>query len=110
MADKYNQRWVLRFARPGVTHFAITTDGNTTCYSCPEAEVTPKWRAHELCHQEQYRRLGWFGFLAAYTAQYLANRRAGMGHWEAYAAIPLEVEARAAADAAPTTESADGAV
>ncbi len=49
---------------------------------------------HELTHLQQYRRLGPVRHLAQYLADYLRGRRARRGHWEAYRAIRLEVEAR----------------
>jgi uncharacterized protein DUF4157 len=50
--------------------------------------------AHELVHVRQWRELGVVGFLRAYLGAYAAGRFRGLGHWAAYAAIPLEVEAR----------------
>lgn len=50
--------------------------------------------AHELVHVRQWRELGAPRFAAAYLAAYARNRRAGLGHWAAYEAIPFEVEAR----------------
>ena len=52
--------------------------------------------AHELAHVAQYRRYGVAGFLARYFLDYLAARRRGSGHADAYAAIRFEREARAA--------------
>jgi hypothetical protein len=34
------------------------------------------------------------GFLREYLGAYLRARRAGLAHWAAYRAIPLEAEAR----------------
>lgn len=50
--------------------------------------------AHELVHVEQWRRLGIARFLRDYLLAYVCGRRAGLGHWPAYRAIPLEAEAR----------------
>src|SRR3954465_14272753 len=50
--------------------------------------------AHELVHVEQWRRLGVVRFLRAYVGAYLRGRRGGLGHWDAYRAIPCEAEAR----------------
>ena len=52
---------------------------------------------HELMHIEQWRRLGAVRHLAQYTSDYVRSRFQGYGHWEAYRAIRLEVEARDAA-------------
>jgi hypothetical protein len=52
---------------------------------------------HELVHVRQWREQGVVGFLARYLAAYLRGRAAGMGHWDAYRAIPAEAEAREAA-------------
>jgi hypothetical protein len=49
---------------------------------------------HELVHVEQWRTHGAVRFLRAYLGAYLHGRRAGLGHWAAYRAIPFEVEAR----------------
>lgn len=49
---------------------------------------------HELVHVEQWRRLGVARFLAGYLGAYVRLRRAGLGHRDAYAAIPFEQEAR----------------
>lgn len=50
--------------------------------------------AHELVHVEQWRVLGPVRFLRGYLGAYVRARRAGLGHWDAYRAIPLEQEAR----------------
>jgi hypothetical protein len=50
--------------------------------------------AHELVHVEQWRRLGVLRFLRAYLGGYARGRRAGLGHSDAYRAIPFEAEAR----------------
>ena len=49
---------------------------------------------HELVHVEQWRRLGAVCFVVGYLAAYLRSRRAGLGHRDAYRAIPFEQEAR----------------
>jgi hypothetical protein len=49
---------------------------------------------HELMHIEQFRRLGAFRHVTQYVGDYLRGRRRRLGHWEAYRAIRLEVEAR----------------
>jgi hypothetical protein len=48
---------------------------------------------HEAVHVEQWRTLGFVGFLARYLTAYLHWRLRGYGHWAAYRRIPLEVEA-----------------
>lgn len=50
--------------------------------------------AHEAVHVRQYAQLGWWRFLVAYLAAYVRGRRSGLGHWDAYRAIPFEREAR----------------
>ena len=50
---------------------------------------------HELVHVSQWQRLGMVGFLKRYLSDYLAGRRMGLNHHEAYLAISLEKEARA---------------
>ncbi|MFN8037236.1 MAG: DUF4157 domain-containing protein [Acidimicrobiia bacterium] len=50
--------------------------------------------AHELVHVRQWRELGAVRFLAGYLGSYLRSRARGLRHWEAYRAIPFEVEAR----------------
>ena len=56
--------------------------------------------AHELVHVRQWRELGAPRFVRAYLGEYVAGRRAGKGHHDAYLAISFEVEARALAAAA----------
>ena len=51
--------------------------------------------AHELVHVRQWRELGALRFLWRYLGAYLRGRLAGLGHRDAYAAIPFEREARA---------------
>jgi hypothetical protein len=50
--------------------------------------------AHELVHVRQWRELGAARFLWRYLAAYARGRASGLGHEQAYEAIPLEVEAR----------------
>jgi hypothetical protein len=50
--------------------------------------------AHELVHVRQWRELGPARFLARYLGAYARGRRRGLGHRDAYEAIPLEAEAR----------------
>jgi hypothetical protein len=52
---------------------------------------------HELIHVRQWGELGVARFLWRYLSAYLSGRMKGMDHRSAYLAIPLEVEARAAA-------------
>ena len=54
---------------------------------------------HELMHIEQWRRLGAVRHLTQYIGDYIKGRWHRLGHWEAYLAIRLEVEARTVADA-----------
>jgi len=53
--------------------------------------------AHELVHVRQWRELGTVRFLTRYLRAYARGRRRGLGHRDAYEAIPLEAEARALA-------------
>lgn len=53
---------------------------------------------HEQEHLRQWRDLGIARFGWQYLGSYLRGRRKGLAHREAYLAIPLEVEAREAAD------------
>ncbi len=55
---------------------------------------------HEQEHLRQWRELGFFGFLRQYLGAYLKGRVKGFPHRAAYRLIPLEVEAREAADEA----------
>ncbi|MCZ7526972.1 MAG: DUF4157 domain-containing protein [Acidimicrobiia bacterium] len=50
--------------------------------------------AHELVHVRQWREHGAARFLIGYVGAYLRSRVRGLGHREAYLAIPSEVEAR----------------
>jgi hypothetical protein len=52
---------------------------------------------HELMHVRQWNELGVARFLWRYLSAYLTGRMKGLGHRAAYLAIPMEVEARAAA-------------
>ena len=53
--------------------------------------------AHELVHVRQWRELGPIRFLWRYLGAYVRGRLRGLGHRQAYAAIPFEREARALA-------------
>ncbi len=64
-----------------------------------EPERTGRLIVHELMHIEQWRRLGAIRHLSQYLGDYVKGRYRRLGHWEAYRAIRLEVEARAAAEA-----------
>ena len=64
---------------------------------------------HEQEHLRQWRELGIVRFLWQYLGAYVRWRFKGYGHRAAYRMIPLEVEARQAADeAASRTDPADG--
>jgi hypothetical protein len=52
---------------------------------------------HELIHVRQWAELGVARFVWRYLSAYLSGRLRGQGHRDAYLAISLEVEARAAA-------------
>lgn len=62
-----------------------------------ERERSGQLIVHELMHIEQWRRLGAARHLTQYIGDYIRGRYRRLGHWEAYRAIRLEVEARAAA-------------
>ncbi len=49
---------------------------------------------HELVHIAQWRELGIRRFVRSYVGDYVAGRRAGLGHLEAYAGIALECDPR----------------
>ena len=50
--------------------------------------------AHELVHVQQWREFGAPRFLVRYLGAYIRGRARGLGHWDAYRAIPFEAEAR----------------
>ncbi|MXZ94472.1 MAG: DUF4157 domain-containing protein [Acidimicrobiaceae bacterium] len=54
--------------------------------------------AHELVHVEQYAELGSVRFLQRYFGEYFANLWRLRNHRQAYLAISLEAEARAASE------------
>ena len=66
-----------------------------------EPERSGRLIVHELMHIEQWRRLGAIRHVTQYLGDYLRGRFRRLGHWEAYRAIRLEVEARQAAAAIP---------
>lgn len=49
---------------------------------------------HELVHVRQWREQGPVRFPVSYLAAYARGRLRGLGHHEAYRAVPAEVEAR----------------
>lgn len=53
--------------------------------------------AHELVHVRQWRELGMIRFLRSYLGEYVALRRSGLPHRDAYRGISFEVEARRSA-------------
>ncbi len=65
-------------------------------FAKPKRELGPLI-VHELMHIEQYRRHGAVGHVARYLYDYVASRRRGSDHYEAYLEIRQEQEARAAA-------------
>lgn len=54
--------------------------------------------AHEACHVAQYRRLTSFGFLLLYLGQWLRGFAVTRDAFGAYWTMPLELEARNAAE------------
>jgi hypothetical protein len=81
---------VVPFLTPGVV--AMTLDRWIIVRRGNERDIA--LIAHELVHVEQWRVRGAVRFLWEYLAAYLRGRRAGLGHWPAYRAIPFEAEAR----------------
>ena len=71
------------------------TIGRRVWISARARDVEPLIR-HELVHVRQMAEVGVVRFLWTYVRHYLRNRRRGMGHHDAYLAIPYEVEAFAA--------------
>lgn len=49
---------------------------------------------HELVHVRQWREQGPVLFVVSYLTAYVRGRLRGLGHHEAYRAVPAEVEAR----------------
>ena len=76
------------------------TIGRRVWISARARDVEPLIR-HELVHVRQMAEVGVVRFLWTYVRHYLRNRRRGMGHHDAYLAIPYEVEAFAAERAKP---------
>lgn len=60
-------------------------------------ETDDRLLVHELVHVRQWREIGAWRFLTAYLGEYLAARRRGSGHVDAYAGISFEQEARSVA-------------
>ena len=95
--------WLRRLWPEGITAMALPWG----VYLSPDALRRPladlgPLIVHELTHIEQWRRLGPIGWARSYLGDYVAGRRRGMGHFEAYRAVGLEVEARrVAADLRP---------
>lgn len=87
--DKYNH-WLGKIVAvlKGWEQAAITL-GQTTYYSCGQADVGAAWHAHENCHKQQFAREGWCRFLAKYAWWSLTK---------GYEANPFEVEAQQAAE------------
>lgn len=74
------------FASSKDGYYGVTL-GQTTYYSCPEADVTARSHRHEDKHKEQWRRDGCVKFLIRYVWQYFTK---------GYANIDYEIEARKA--------------
>jgi len=87
-------RWARVLVPPGS---AAWTLGRTVLvradrWTDGDAE-TARLVAHELVHVAQWGDRGVVGFLRRYLADYAKGRLQGSGHWDAYRAIPDEVEA-----------------
>lgn len=78
----YKCKWIKFFGYDGITF------GNTV-FLTEEASKDPKFIKHEEMHTIQYKRLGYFRFLATYIYYHLKF---------GYLNNPLEVEARRYAD------------
>jgi hypothetical protein len=81
--------------RPFLDRNAIAITLGRRVYIAAE-HATEAVLRHELVHVRQVGELGLPRFVVKYVAEYLRNRRQGMGHDEAYRAISFEVEAFAA--------------
>ena len=86
--DKYNH-WIGQLfgklfnnSKP----YAITL-GQTTYYSCPSTDVSPRWHKHEDEHKRQWDRDGKAKFLSRYLWQWITR---------GYDKIDYEIEARKA--------------
>lgn len=87
--------WLLRLWRGPVAAMTLPW----AIYVRPEVLTGDRRRLahllfHELVHVRQWRALGVAGFVRSYLTGYLRARRQGLGHFQAYLAIPLEAEAR----------------
>ena len=84
--DRYNSKLAIYLARKrGVPNWAITI-GQTSYFSCSEAQVDPAWHRHEDRHKAQWREQGFFKFLWLYLKY---SRDVG------YFNNPFEIDARA---------------
>jgi len=95
-------RWFRWFWAKGIA--AVTTPFGVFVRSDIAARIRPGdgdrriglLLVHELMHVEQLARLGIVAHTVQYVADYVRGRRRRLGHWEAYRAVRLEAEARAA--------------
>ncbi len=100
---KVASAWFRRFWAKGIAAVALPTGvfvrpGVMERFrSGAEPERSGRLIVHELMHIEQWRRLGAVRHITQYVGDYLRHRLRGFGHWEAYRAVRLEQEARAAA-------------
>jgi hypothetical protein len=60
----------------------------------PAMQLDPTLVVHEVAHVAQYLRDGHLTFLTRYLFDYAQNLRRGLPDYQAYLAIPYEVEAR----------------
>ncbi len=86
--------WLRPFLMRGVA--AITL--GRRIYFAPDLsdEKVERFLRHELMHVRQIGRLGLVRFYWLYLAEYIAHRRRGLRHSEAYNSISFEIEATAA--------------
>jgi hypothetical protein len=82
--NKYNRKWVLKFAPRGEIRWAITL-GQTTYYSV--SDVGQSWMNHENCHKRQWAKEGVIKFAIKYLWYQITK---------GYTNNPYEIEARKA--------------
>ncbi|HLF99960.1 MAG TPA: DUF4157 domain-containing protein [Acidimicrobiia bacterium] len=80
----------LPFLQPGVSAMTL----GRFIFIRRTALDDPALLHHELVHVRQWREQGIVAFLGTYLAAYFRGRLSGLGHWDAYRAIPQEIEAR----------------
>ncbi len=79
--------WAVYLTPPMMDRYEAATDSS----------ALGRLLVHELVHIEQFRRLGAVRHVAQYAFDYLRGRLQRKGHWAAYSAVRLEIEARGVA-------------